>query len=278
MPARPLARDDAEWVAAFQREWSVPVDVAQLRVDWERDGFDLSRDSWVETGSDGMPVAVAWSYPGGWAVAAANADDAYGEVVSKLLERAGAGVVRLLARTEHAGPLRVLLDKGFKPIGEFTQWRISAEALTLDAPPAIPVEQAESEVDQRRMFSLITSAYDDHEDFDEWRAWITAWEYDPRLWLVARGADSIDGALVGWTFPDEGYIKRVAVSENTPDQVATAMALITSAANVFRSDGIAATVALPVGSGDPPYVAAAAARLGMEPGDRVTLVERHAPS
>jgi hypothetical protein len=275
MPARPLVQDDADWVAAFLSEWSVPVDVAQLRVDWERDGFDLKRDSWVEISSDGSPVAVAWSYPGGWAVAAANTDAAYREVVSKLLERAAAGVVRLLERAEDAGTVGVLLEEGFEAAGEFTQWRIKLDALSVDTPSGIRVERAEGEADPRQMFRLIARAYGDHTDFEEWRAWIMTWEHDPRLWLVVRGADSIEGALVGWTFPGEGYIKRVAVSESSSDQVATAVALIASAQAVFRSDAIAATVALPVGSGDPPYVAEAAARLGMRPEDRVTLVERH---
>src|SRR5437660_118351 len=124
VPRRPLTLNDAPRVARFLTEWWIPIDVAQLRRDWERDGFELGRDSWLATDSDRETVAFGCIYPEGWAVAAATTETDYREVVSELRSRAHGGVIRMLESTANGARLAVLREQGFAETAQFTQWRL----------------------------------------------------------------------------------------------------------------------------------------------------------
>lgn len=47
---------------------------------------------------------------------------------------------------------------------------------------------------------------------EQWRAeFVDAQGFDPSLWLVAESGGSPVGAIVGWAYPNEGFVKMIGV-------------------------------------------------------------------
>src|SRR5439155_22871761 len=96
------------------------------------------------------------------------------------------------------------------------------------------------------------------------------WTFDPELWLLVP--DEPAAALVGWAFPDRGWIKRVALPGRAPD-LELGAALLDAAAAVLSRRGLS-WAGLPVGNDDPVYLRDLGDRMGMTEGQTMVVLAR----
>lgn len=232
-----------------------PVTPAVVEADWRR--LDLTRDAWIIC-EGSVVLGYAAIFPDGWgeiSSVGALASDDFDRLALRLVEgraaERGDAIVRFLVRTADARRMNFLVNAGYTE--ESRYWRFTA---CLPRSPRshrdTTIRRVAGRNDEQVVFDFVRETKAEPIEFDVWKAWVTAWTFDPTLWLIAFDDAKPVGVLVGWGFPDEGYVKHVALHALRPDR-AVGVALLDHAFSVFAERGFR-QAAFAVSSDDPDYV------------------------
>jgi len=244
--------------------------------DWERNDFELRRDAWVWT-DDGEIRGFGALYPGGWGTVVAYDDQLQEAVLDRVIDHSvelGNAQMRLMVPATQLALLEAVRARGFREECRFSTYRGKPDPLDA-VTTAVEVRSVTGEPDERTIFDLAARSYGDGPDFSTWRQWITTWEYDPSLWLLATEHRRNVGGLVAFTFPSEGWIKRLAVAD-AEDPEGVGVALVQRAMQTFYERGVRA-VGLPVASDEPDYLHTVARAFSLRHDDeRILFASRRA--
>lgn len=237
-------------MAALMTRLAMPVDVAVLEKDWERPGFDLAKDGWVIRDDELLAYAVV--YPDGFGEMAADDDRSREQLLAVAEGRArerGEPSIRFICDSSDQ-TLRFLRARGYTDTARYDSY-LADLTVPLVSPGGWPILVASDRESEKHIHRLVRDSYGDDPDFERWRSWITAFTRDPELWLLTPDDRAPRAALVAWTFPDKGWIKRVALAPGAP--LDAALALLVEAVKVLAKRGLT-DIGLPVADTDPRYL------------------------
>ena len=205
------------------------LDEGFLRNAWERPGFEPATDAWVVVDSAGTIVGyaqVAGEDPGvveSWG--AVHPDHRGRGLGTALLDRIEERADRLLpdlsaVRFRHAvnagdGAAAAMLEaRGLRFVRHF--WHMQAELagpVESGPPPAgIAIGAIRSPDDLPDVHHVLETAFADHWDHEPqpYERWVdeeaSGSSYDPALWLVARQAGAVVGALTARAMGSRGWV------------------------------------------------------------------------
>lgn len=235
-------QEDVHDVLALMRAFDEAVsgeadtDLDDLQHDWAT--LALDQDAWLAKTDQGELLAYAALLPHqthGLRIDIYAAPDHYeseltGAMLALCLSRTdelagqqGPGrIQRLVAYTLHSnGFYRDLFEgAGFEPVRFIYQ--LHKELPTAPQAPQWPEGiQARTfipEKDDRATYELIQTAFDRpgrvRYSFEKWKQhMLRPGSYRPELWSLAFSGEILVGACLGFDYPDEGWVRQLAVSE-----------------------------------------------------------------
>lgn len=239
---RPARRDDLEAVerlvnAADLADYGrATFTAADLEEFWARPRFTLERDCWmVEAEDDGSLAGYGymWVRDEGVHIIAigvvhpAHRDRGIGTRLADAMDAravehaAGAAgvVVSSVVPAEDRAARSLVTSRGYTFDRRFWQMEKQLDAsddAALADPPGVAIEPAEPGVHDEPVHALIMKTFRDHwrfrhEPIEEWRA--RALGRGRPVWLIARAAGEIAGALVGWVEGGIGRVDELGVRE-----------------------------------------------------------------
>ncbi len=207
--------------------------LVELIHDWEQ--IDLNQDAWLVYNHEEMLVGYAAVLPNDAGLRFDFYDDPEWPDASlgrALLTQCDARGMAIAA--ERQTPLEVTLylaavnerNKGAAETADFKlfryhyQMRIDlAEELSEPTwPEGVSVRTADAEADAKAIHKLIVAAFDwpDREppSFEEWQEFMMRSDiFDPSLWFLAVANDRIIGTSLSYSYPDEGWVRQLAVDK-----------------------------------------------------------------
>ena len=270
------------------------LDEGFLRSGWGRPGFDPATDAWVAV--DGGGTIVGYAQVAGedpdvvesWGVV--HPDHRRRGLGTALLDRIEERAARLLpdlpaVRFRHAinagdrAAAAMLEVRGLRSVRHF--WHMQIElAGPVEAGPSpagIAIEGIRSPDDLPDVHRVLEAAFADHWDHEPqpYERWVdeeaSGPGYDPTLWLVARQAAAVVGALTGLAMGPRGWVGFLGVAAPYRGR-GVATALLRHSFALFAARGIG-RVALAVDA-DNEIAAALYERAGMRVVKRWDLWER----
>lgn len=199
-----------------------------LRADWDRPGFEPSRDAVVAVAPDGALSGYAyyWDRPGdrGYCFAAVHPEHRGGGIGTALVDwtedraRRSGRPVRLENAIWHddEAARRLLSARGYDEVRHY--WRmdrpLDGSERASPSPEGIAVRATAGDGDMRAVHDVIQESFAGHynftgEPYEDWHARVIA--PDPSLVFVALDGAEAVGALVGRAYPDEGWVQQVGV-------------------------------------------------------------------
>lgn len=293
---RPAARADLDGVTRLLEDYDTAdagradFGVAIVRDDWERGGFEPSRDAWVAE-ERGRVVGYAEVFeedPG--------ALDAYARVHTDARARGlGAALVerterRALERVRERGagmPLRnsisatdgaarsLLSARGYEPVRAFLHMEIALPATGPRAPadPSVTIRHLDPEADAHVANAVLNEAFAGQWGFegtpeDAWARPIA--NADPGLVAVVDGR--VAGVLLGRTWSDVGWVEDLGVVRGARRR-GVGSALMHAAFDRFARRGLARAM-LNVDDGNPTGAPRLYERVGMRVCRRWDVLEK----
>jgi mycothiol synthase len=205
------------------------LDEGLLRSNWERPGFDPTTDAWVMLDSGGTIVGyaqVASEDPGvveSWG--AVHPDHRGRGLGTALLDRIEERADRLVpglsaVRFRHAvnagdGAAAALLEaRGLRFVRHFWHMQVELAGPVESGPPpaGIAIGAIRSPDDLPDVHRVLEMAFADHWDHEPrpYEHWVdqeaSGPDYDPTLWLVARQAGAVVGALTALVMGSRGWV------------------------------------------------------------------------
>lgn len=209
--------------------------LAELTNDWEK--IDLGRDAWlVFDGIEGVLVGYAAVLPHGDGLRYdffADPDWPDASLGRALLTQCVARGKEIAAQREKALDVTVYVagvnerDKGVVETADFNRVRFHYQMRVELAgkiqkpiwPEGVSVRTAIPGEDDKAIYRLIVSAFSwpDREpvSFDGWKeAMINIDIFDPALWFLAVAGEKIIGASLSYSYPEQGWIRQLAVNDS----------------------------------------------------------------
>ena len=207
--------------------------MTELLHDWEQ--IELSKDAWLVSDRDDTLVGYAAVFPHGDGLRYDFFSDP--EWPDASMDRALVTQCEARGETiaaERDEPLDVTIyiadvnerDKGvvetadFKLVRFHYQMRVNLEGDLPEPiwPEGVSVRTAEPEKDDRAIHRLIVAAFSwpDREpaSFKEWRDIMMRSDiFDPELWFLATASEKIIGASLSYSYPEEGWVRQLAVDK-----------------------------------------------------------------
>ncbi len=258
-------RDDIHDVLALMRAFDAAVsgepdtDLDDIQHSWR--SLELDRDAWLAKSAQGNLLAytaLLRHQTDGLRVDIYTQPDLIesavpGEMLKICLQRAGelatgkaAGQVqRLVAYILHSNhPFRDLFNNaGFEPVRFIYQMREVMSGLPQEPqwPTGIQTRRFVPEKDVYATYKLIQETFDRpgrvRSSLEDWkRHMLRPGSYRPDLWTLAFAGEELVGACLGFDYPDEGWVRQLAVSEEWRGRGLGA-ALLRNAFSVFYTQG-----------------------------------------
>lgn len=292
---RPATHDDVRDIwslvcAVDVEEFGDPdYDESDVRDDFARERFDLSRDTWLVHAPGGALVAVALAWdkrPHALMLAETavhpDAPDLYPWLVARVSDRAaehaavsGQTVAHLYNSEPNARRAAAITGAGYDLVRVFRRMEVPL------ADAVAPSDQRVRRVtpgDLSEVWRVHQESFADHYDFvpmtyDAWRrAYVESESYRPGLWWLAEEGGAVAGMLVGQVHDEKGWVKTVGVLPSARGR-GLASALLRTAFAAFRDLGYD-KAGLGVDSDNTTGAMALYERLGMAATRRYDLYER----
>ena len=281
-------------IAVDLEEYGEPdYDEADVREDWSRERFDLTRDTWLVHDPDGALVAYAITWdkrPDELVVADVFArpggHDLYPWLVATVSDRArehaavsGAATTHVFNSEPNARRAAALRAAGYEVCRVFRRMVID-----LAAPPPSPspgpgvVVRPVGPDDLRVAWELQRESFANHfdhvpESYESWHArMVETTTYRPEYWWLAEVDGVPAGILIGQRHEENGWVKTLGTLPSARGRGA-GTALLLTAFEAFRRDG-SPRVGLGVDSDNSTGAMALYERIGMRPEQRYDCYER----
>jgi mycothiol synthase len=207
------------------------TNLIELTHDWEQ--IDLTKDAWLVSNSKDVLVGYAAVLPNGDGLRYDFYDDpdwpdaslgralltqceARGQVITAEQEKALAVTVYLAAVNER--DIGIVETAAFNVVRHHYQMRVELAGLLVEPvwPEGVSVRTAVAGEDDKAIHRLIVAAFSwpDREpvSFDEWQAFMMRSDiFEPDLWFLAVADEKIIGASLAYSYPDEGWVRQLAV-------------------------------------------------------------------
>ena len=235
--ARPPTTEDIDGVVKLVGACDIAeygatdIDTEDVQAAWATPGFSVGRDNLIVENERGEPVGyleILW----GRADAVVHPEWRGRGIGSYLLARAerraleraspGEGAVEIsqvISRVDGVAA-KMLEDAGYAA-GKII-WRMTV-ALDEVAPPFWPSGVSAGAFEpglERRLHALVEECFGDNanhepQPFEEWKAFMMERDtFDPGLWIVARAGREIVGAVLCPNYPNEGWVRFLAVKRS----------------------------------------------------------------
>ncbi len=232
LTARAATMGDSEAVTALIAAHEVAVDgeaeivVEDVRSDWRRASFELSRDTVLAFDGDRL-VAAAQVLAGRYAEIVVHPDECRRGIGSTLLawterraRKQGGAVVGQTVTDANVAGRDLLLAHGYRP--SWKSWILTIELQEEPAPPSLPdgvrIRDMEPGGDEREIHAVIEDAFAEwgsrpRTPFADWAAWSIGRDgFEPWLMPVAVEGSEIVGTAYCIHYPGEaGWVQQLAV-------------------------------------------------------------------
>lgn len=297
--ARPATRDDVRAIydlviAVDVEEYGEPdYDESDVVDEFERERFDLARDTWLVSAPDGTAAAYAATWDKkphevvmGDVYVHPDAPDLYPWLVERVSERtaehareSGRAVAHVFSATPNARRAAALTAAGYEVVRVFHRMEAPlTEPVPAPSLAAGVVVRGITPGDHETAWRLQQESFAEHfgsvpQSYETWHRQAVASEsYRQDLWWIAEAEGEPVGVLIGQAHEDKGWVRTVGVLPSARGR-GIASALLLTAFAAFREAGFP-KVGLGVDSGNTTGAVALYERLGMTATHRYDLYER----